>query len=299
MHLHAGKDYNDFCPAEVRVRKAVGLGASGVVNMQITQALFWLAFGISVLAAPLATWLISPSWRYCLASFACTAVVVGGGLRLLDSWLVAKKAEQDTINQSRLPSQTAAPSPSVPIIKTPAPLIQASHPPKPQQDNSVHIEKGAMVEQTSKGPCSPNIIGGSNTVNCETTPPCPWQALTDKDYIRIASKVAGNNATVYIAMRPSDDDAAKFAGYMASALDHYGHWDTSNFEEAHGSFWTLHPGITVIAKDSSAFDDKDSAASRLKTAIESVGLSVHKKPVPTLSNDVGLWVGKCELPAQP
>ncbi|MGA8500025.1 MAG: hypothetical protein WB683_00620 [Candidatus Sulfotelmatobacter sp.] len=37
---------------------------------------------------------------------------------------------------------------------------------KPSQDNSVHIDGGATVDQRSTGDCSPNIIGASNTVNC-------------------------------------------------------------------------------------------------------------------------------------
>jgi hypothetical protein len=42
---------------------------------------------------------------------------------------------------------------------------------QPPQDNSVHLEKGAQVEQHSSGDCSPNIIGGSSTVNCAPPPP--------------------------------------------------------------------------------------------------------------------------------
>jgi hypothetical protein len=38
--------------------------------------------------------------------------------------------------------------------------------PQPAQDNSVHIDTGSNVTQSSQGPCSPNIIGGSNSVNC-------------------------------------------------------------------------------------------------------------------------------------
>ncbi|MGA2204705.1 MAG: hypothetical protein ABSD89_10905 [Halobacteriota archaeon] len=148
-----------------------GLGASGVVSMQITHALFWLAFGISIVAAPLATWLISPSWKHCLAAFAFTAILVGGGLWYLDSWLTLKKVEQDATNQAPPPpAHTTAPSPSVPIIKTSIPRHPAPAPkPTPQQtqqDNSVHLGEGAEIDQQSKGSCSPNIVGGSNTVNC-------------------------------------------------------------------------------------------------------------------------------------
>jgi hypothetical protein len=42
--------------------------------------------------------------------------------------------------------------------------------PKKSQDNSVHIEKGSTVDQKSSGDCSPNIIGGSSTVNCAPPP---------------------------------------------------------------------------------------------------------------------------------
>ena len=146
---------------------------------------------------------------------------------------------------------------SVPAKSNPAtaePPIQKKHqkqaPSKPaSQDNSVHIGKGASIEQESHGPCSPNIIGGSNTVNCETTTPCSWQSLTDKDYIRAASAVASTKATIYIAEEPSNEDAAKFAGYIARALEHYAHWDTSDFDTAYGGFWANNHGITLIVRD--------------------------------------------------
>lgn len=102
-------------------------------------------------------------------------------------------------------------------------------------------------------------------------------------------------------MHPNDDDAAKFAGYMAGTLSRVGHWDTGDFETAEGSFWALYPGVTVIARNQSEFDDKNSPAFRLIAAIGSIGIKVHKKEVPTLSpsDDVGMWVGKCEPGAGP
>jgi len=52
------------------------------------------------------------------------------------------------------------------------------------QDNSVHMDKGSKIEQQSGGPCSPNIVGGSNTVNCGPPPPPPlklsWQISTNQ-----------------------------------------------------------------------------------------------------------------------
>jgi hypothetical protein len=42
---------------------------------------------------------------------------------------------------------------------------------KAAQDNSVHVESGGVIQQQSGGNCSPNIVGGSNTVNCGPPPP--------------------------------------------------------------------------------------------------------------------------------
>jgi hypothetical protein len=42
-----------------------------------------------------------------------------------------------------------------------------------RQDNSVHVDRGSKIEQQSSGDCSPNIVGGSNTVNCGPSPPPP------------------------------------------------------------------------------------------------------------------------------
>jgi len=41
------------------------------------------------------------------------------------------------------------------------------------------------VDQTSKGPCSPNIIGGSNTVNCG--PPSHWYDLNGDEHSVVGS----------------------------------------------------------------------------------------------------------------
>jgi hypothetical protein len=41
---------------------------------------------------------------------------------------------------------------------------------KTQQDNSVHVDNGSKIDQQSNGGCSPNIVGGANTVNCGAPP---------------------------------------------------------------------------------------------------------------------------------
>jgi hypothetical protein len=47
--------------------------------------------------------------------------------------------------------------------------VKAKTPPA-AQDNSVHVEGGGKIDQQSNGDCSPNMIGGSNTVNCGPPP---------------------------------------------------------------------------------------------------------------------------------
>jgi len=88
-----------------------GISQSGVVDMQITHTLFWLAFGISIVAMTLGTWLISQSFKDALLALLLTILVVGGGLWRLDSWLTVKKAEQDVANQPPPPLHTIAPPP--------------------------------------------------------------------------------------------------------------------------------------------------------------------------------------------
>jgi hypothetical protein len=58
---------------------------------------------------------------------------------------------------------------------TATPNLRTKTPKKRQQDNSVHIGKYASLPQNSTGNCSPNIVGGSNTVNC--SPPAQKSGL--------------------------------------------------------------------------------------------------------------------------
>lgn len=56
-------------------------------------------------------------------------------------------------------------------------LIETKHEPQlagktqsKTNDNSVHVEKAGTIEQQSRGPCSPNIVGGTNSINCGPPP---------------------------------------------------------------------------------------------------------------------------------
>jgi hypothetical protein len=186
VHFTQGEDYNDLTLVEVRVRRAVeillallgcaifglvvtlvlsGIGESGVINMQITHALFWLAFGISIVAAPLAAWLISQSLKHSVLALIGTVVVLGGGLLWLDSWLHKEKDKQDAANQPPSPLRTTAPPPTIPIIK----LRMHVSPSTINQGNGA----GARVTQHSEGNNSPNSVTfGNNSPITFTTLPC-------------------------------------------------------------------------------------------------------------------------------
>jgi hypothetical protein len=99
-----------------------GVNESGVVTVQITHVLFWLAFATSVIAAPLAAWVCWQSiWRSLLCLIG-VVIVVGGGLWWLDSKLTQMKAAQDAASRPvpSVPSTLYAPSPrSSALTKTP------------------------------------------------------------------------------------------------------------------------------------------------------------------------------------
>jgi len=121
---------------------------------------------MAIFAAPIASWLLWKSFTSSIICLLATVLFMGSGLWGLDFWLTQQKAKQDAANQPPPPGHTVAPPPIVPIIRTPRPAAPASNPPKPRQDNSVHVGAGATIEQESKGDCSPNMIGGNSTVNC-------------------------------------------------------------------------------------------------------------------------------------
>jgi hypothetical protein len=68
----------------------------------------------------------------------------------------------------------ASPQPETPRSMSIQKPPQKPFPAKPSQDNSVHLN-GSKIEQQSSGDCSPNIVGGSPTVNCGPPPPPPLQ----------------------------------------------------------------------------------------------------------------------------
>jgi hypothetical protein len=152
------------------------------------------------------------------------------------------------------------------------------------------------ITQGSGSALSVNQQGGITAVTIIGTPPCPWNVLTQRDFIKIAILLSSPPAKIYVAIPQGNDDAARFAGYLQPALKTISHWNTDDFEVAIGAFWAKYPGITVIARDKNDFSDLTKPAAKLKNAIQSLGIAVHTEQVVTLKgdDDLGLWVGACE-----
>jgi hypothetical protein len=145
-----------------------GIGASGVIGVTLTHALFWAAFAVAILGASIASWSVAQSWKHAAMGLMATALVVGSGLIMLDRWLHTKKTEQDAANQPPPVLSFHIPSPRVPVIKTPKlPEIQKAKP-------SVNIEQhdtgnGAVGGNITAQPCSAVQVGGNGntaTINC-------------------------------------------------------------------------------------------------------------------------------------
>jgi hypothetical protein len=120
--------------------------------------------------------------------------------------------------------------------------------------------------------------------------------MTKEDFNKIATLISSPPAKIYISIPPSNDEAARFAGYLQSALKTISNWNTDDYEIAVGTFWAKHPGITVIARDKDDFSDLTKPAAKLRNAIQSMGIAIHTEQVATLNidDDLGLWVGACK-----
>jgi hypothetical protein len=152
------------------------------------------------------------------------------------------------------------------------------------------------ITQGSGSAFSVNQQGGITAGTIIGTPPCPWELMTKEDFNKIATLISSPPAKIYISIPPSNDEAARFAGYLQSALKTISNWNTDDYEIAVGTFWAKHPGITVIARDKDDFSDLTKPAAKLRNAIQSMGIAIHTEQVATLNidDDLGLWVGACK-----
>src|SRR5450432_283096 len=122
---------------------------------------------------------------------AACLVLVGTTAFGLYVWPKQRPGEQQaTTKPPLLESAQANPLPAGSTPVKSSPKSEQAKPRKrvpgsnPTTDNSVHIANGSNIEQTSTGDCSPNIVGGSSTVNCGPPPakithweqkPAQWQ----------------------------------------------------------------------------------------------------------------------------
>jgi hypothetical protein len=181
-------------------------------------------------------------------------------------------------------------------IDTNRPTQNATAPKRGVSSSGIGSPAIGSVTQGPGSALSVNQRGGITAGTIIGNPPCPWAILTQEDFIKIATLSSSRPAKIYIAIPPSNDDAARFAGYLQSALNTINHWNTDDFEIAVGTFWAKYPGITVIARDRNDFSDLTKPAARLKNAIQSMGVAVHTEQVVALKadDDLGLWVGTCK-----
>lgn len=222
-----------------------GIGQSGVVNMQLTHALFWIALAISSIAVMLWAWLVSQSLKYSLLALVGTVILVGGGLWRLNSWLVVTKTEQDAASQPPKQIYKSPPTPSIATTKTPKP--------KPPQVKIVQhgTGNGVVGGNVTQGPCSTLQIGGTGntaTTNCGPQLP-PERTLRPGDETALVSALSQHQGKVTIGALGTDSSSEPYK--FAQKLQHVFHAAGWTFVEQgiapsfSSQAWT---GITVEAE---------------------------------------------------
>jgi hypothetical protein len=166
---------------------------------------FWLGLGCWVIGSAIfiRMFWIFPVWANRLTRLEkglIAAILIS--LFVVIFWKpVATAYGRRSVEQTREQERPLVPSPAAPNTQTTtpsAPEVKPLPPTKPpkhpsllksnqlgaSQDNSVHVDKGSKIEQQTNGDCSPNIVGGSNTVNCGPPPPPPlalhWEVSSNQ-----------------------------------------------------------------------------------------------------------------------
>lgn len=183
-----------------------GIGQSGVYAVLLTHGLFIAAAVVAVFGSLLASVVAKLPWGQTLLAVVLTLLIVGIPILCMDGWLMSEKANQDALTQPVPVARFGAPAPPVPIVKTPK--ASATVPAKPEQDNSVHIGTGAQINQNSHGNCSPNVIGGSPTINCQT----PQMQIDAAGIAQLKAITLPTGVSLFVMM--SDDPGAKNVGFQ-------------------------------------------------------------------------------------
>lgn len=98
------------------------------------------------------------------------------------------------------------------------------------QDNSVHLDNGSTITQQSSGDCSPNIIGGSPTVNCPPPTSKPPRSLSKFDMDSMKDQLSTRThleLTNIMVLQVSGNDGFQIGEQIRTTLKQSG-WKVPN-----------------------------------------------------------------------
>jgi hypothetical protein len=138
------------------------LSVSGVINMEAVRVLLFIAWLVGIAGVVGSEIVCSRPWKHYVSIGLIFAVVFGGGLILLDQWIVRTKAEQDArATPPPLPKKITNPPipPAIAFVRTP------KNPPRALvQKNTVSGNQNVVGNTVTQGSGGISQIGNGNTV---------------------------------------------------------------------------------------------------------------------------------------
>jgi hypothetical protein len=191
-----------------------GLSSSGVPSMIGTHIIFIAATFCAIVGVVTSEIIFHQSRPVIVLSGILTLLVAGGTLFALDRYLQKQRDQLDVLLTPANPKPPKAPS------------IQ--HLPKKQAENNVSqggkqnqqtVIQGSTVTQQSKGDCSPNQIGVTNTNNCGPQLP-PARVLSPEKLISLCDELKHAIGSVQIVWFTEDDaeEVSNLHKQLASAF---------------------------------------------------------------------------------
>jgi len=159
------------------------------------------------------------------------------------------------------------------------------------QDNSVHVEHGSKIEQQSSGDCSPNMIGGSSTVNCAPQPRIP-NGNIDRLSAQLALCPSGSTTAIPNVVNPTGT-AERDAQNLATAFAKTRTWSYSGVGHTIkgqdiGPDGTIPDPVGIhISSDTS----HEPLAKCVKDALKSIGVESVVGPNQDQGNSLSILVG--------
>jgi hypothetical protein len=301
MHFTRGGKYNDPFGAEVHAvaedhhgREYV-IGAIGAVAeyLAVRYGMDWLAW--------LAMFLM---W---LAVVEYTRRWAKGKVWLYASWaalfLVMAMATYFLIKPKSVVANPPIPPPPQPALPSKEPIVppaastetnktqrtpqdsKKSQRTQPPPDNSVHVDNSSTLQQRSNGDCSPNIVGGANTVNCSA----PQRVLTEdqkKSFREIMNTLPDG---IFLAVESVGTDEA--AGYSKQFYD--------EIPTKHRAQWSRHI-LPPTAMEQGVWlqinQDDEVTARELIRKLRVNGIGIDTRPALAPGNysqkgRIELWIG--------